>query len=79
MKNNKYGTTPLVELFSNMAYLERDIDLEIMKGNKETKVCKAKISVYEEMRDEVIKRFPPMEEAIRTFKEEKGKEKVYGK
>lgn len=31
------------------------------------------------MRDEVIKRFPPIEEAIRTFKEEKGKEKVYGK
>ena len=46
-KQNKYETTPLNDLLTEMAYLEREINMKLM--------------IYEEMRMEVVKRFPPLE------------------
>lgn len=46
-KQNKYETTPLNDLLTEMAYLEREINMKLM--------------IYEEMRAEVVKRFPPLE------------------
>ena len=48
MQDGKYSKTPLVELISQMTYLERDINLKMM--------------MYEEMRQEVVRRFPIIEE-----------------
>lgn len=49
-----YSKTPLVELITQMEYLEREIDIKLL--------------MYEEMRKEVVKRFPPLEEE-EVFKE----------
>lgn len=51
---NDYSKTPLVELITQMEYLEREIDIKLL--------------MYEEMRKEVIKRFPPLEDE-EVFKE----------
>lgn len=55
-----YKTTPLVELLTQMTYLEQSIDMDLLKGNV-TKETKAKLLIYEEMRKEVLKRFPTLE------------------
>ena len=44
---NDYSKTPLVELITQMEYLEREIDIKLL--------------MYEEMRKEVVKRYPPLE------------------
>lgn len=68
MENNKYGTTPLVELFSNMAYLERDIDIDLNVKKNVTKETVLKAKMYNEMRNEVIRRWPMLEKE-ECFKE----------
>jgi len=53
---NKYSTTPLCELLTEMTYLEQEINIKLL--------------MYEQMRQEVVRRFPPVE------KDEIFKEKV---
>lgn len=53
---NKYSTTPLYELLTEMTYLEQEINMKLL--------------MYEQMRQEVVRRFPPVE------KDEIFKEKV---
>lgn len=48
MEQNKYEKTPLVDLITQMTYLERDINLKMI--------------MYEEIRQEVVRRFPIMEQ-----------------
>lgn len=74
-----YRTTPLVELFIQMTYLEQSIDMDLLKGNV-TKETEAKLIIYEEMRKEVVRRFPPLEKdevfqpkTLTLKKERKGK------
>lgn len=60
---NDYSKTPLVELITNMTYLDKEIEMEIYRLNN-------KIKQYEEMRQEVITRFPPVEKE-ECFKQKK--------
>lgn len=46
-ESNKYSTTPLAHLLAEMAQLEQEINMKLL--------------VYEEMRREVVKRFPIIE------------------
>lgn len=52
--NNEYSTIPLVNIINEMALLEQDINLKLIK--------------YEKLRTEVCKRFPILEEREDVFK-----------
>lgn len=64
---NDYSQTPLTELFTQMAYLEQEIGLKTIAVNKAIDEINQQTETYEEMRTEVVTRFPipPVEE---TFK-----------
>lgn len=65
---NDYSKTPLVELFSIMSILERDIDIDLNVKKNVTKETVSKTKMYNEMRNEVIRRWPMLEKE-ECFKE----------
>lgn len=65
---NDYSKTPLVELFSTMSILKRDIDIDLNVKKNVTKETVLKAKMYNEMRNEVIRRWPMLEKE-ECFKE----------
>lgn len=65
---------PLVDIFSEMSFLEQEIGLKQIKHDKEMEKL---ILKFERLRLEVIKRYPMLEQE-EVFRE-KNKENIYGK